>query len=132
MKKKSPAFSVASLLFAFPVAAQVVEIGGAGRARERGGTRVLYVEGGAVATVTDGTGRIVGRIAPEDEDAGYVLLDANGKVIARSGHAPASSADAASLRNAHWVLGPGALDIQGAETPLVLMTPEMNATVLRR
>jgi len=130
--KTSPALSVASLLFAFPVAAKVVEIGGTGaRERARRGERMLYVRG-AAAHVVDDEGRVLGRIVPEGsaESGRYALMDAGGAVVARSGES--ATAAPAEMRHAHWVLGRGALDIRGPESPIVLMTSEKNAASLRR
>lgn len=132
MNKLTPALSVASLLFAMPLAAKVVEIGGSGQhARPRRGERVLFVEGPA-ATVTDDAGHVLGRIVPEGgaESGRYALMDAGGAVVARSGEA--AKAAPAEMRHAHWILGRGALDIRGSDMPIVLMTSEKNAASLVR
>ncbi len=128
MTKLSPALSVASLLFAFPVAAKVVEIGGSGtHGRAKRGERILYVEG-AAANVVDDAGHVLGRIVPEGD--AYALVDAGGTVVARSGGE--DKAAPSEMRHAHWILGRGTLDITGPDAPIVLMTSEKNAASLRR
>lgn len=210
MKKKTPALSLMSLLFSFPVAAQVVEVGDLSAFKEalksvkapsapsagaapgaaakacaavelsgatvgrgmfqtdlrvekgdaeigrvsRDGSRYYYVVGGAtaveadvsesgerrVATVHDCAGAVVGVIVAEDsgDSSRYTLRSPAGAVLARSdstsGPAVTMIGDGgvATIRNAHWILDKYALDVQGLDSRLVLMTAAMNDSQLYR